>query len=106
MTTQDRNHSWLLCATVTGICSAAACRLDKQELSRLGVHQLRRFLEALLQRRYLDSVPAIVPLLEREHRTAESRLLASKKELDNLATDKLRVRHARMSLCNLAALSK
>eukprot|EP00775_Hariotina_reticulata_P003076 gene3076-3355_t len=65
-------------------------KLDKQELSRLGVHQLRRFLEALLQRRYLDSVPAIVPLLEREHRIAESRLHASKKELENLATDKLK----------------
>lgn len=44
-----------------------------------------------LQRRYMDNVPAIVPLLEREHRVAESRLNASKKELDDLATDKLKV---------------
>lgn len=43
------------------------------------------------QRRYLDNVPAIVPLLEREHRVAEQRLTASKKELDLLATDKLKV---------------
>lgn len=40
----------------------------------------------------MDNVPAIVPLLEREHRVAESRLAASKKELDDLATDKLKVR--------------
>ena len=45
----------------------------------------------LLQRRYMDNVPAIVPLLEREHRVAESRLSASRKELDDLATDKLKV---------------
>lgn len=43
------------------------------------------------QRRYMDNVPAIVPLLEREHRVAESRLSTSKKELDDLATDKLKV---------------
>lgn len=40
----------------------------------------------------MDNVPAIVPLLEREHRVAESRLATSKKELDDLATDKLKVR--------------
>lgn len=45
----------------------------------------------LLQRRYMDNVPAIVPLLEREHRVAESRLDASRKELDDLASDKLKV---------------
>jgi len=38
----------------------------------------------------MDNVPAIVPLLEREHRVAESRLGTSKKELDDLATDKLK----------------
>ncbi len=39
----------------------------------------------------MDNVPAIVPLLEREHRVAENRLATSKKELDDLATDKLKV---------------
>lgn len=68
------------------------CRLDSHELSRLGVHQLRRFLEALLQQKYLECIPAIVPLLDREHRTAEQRLAASRKELEQLATDKLKVR--------------
>ena len=46
-------------------------RLDKAERSHLGVGQLRRFLEQLLQKRYLDSVPAIVPLLERETRNVQ-----------------------------------
>lgn len=74
-----------------GKFSQLQCRLDSQEMSRLGVHQLRRFLEALLQQRYLDCIPAIVPLLDREHRVAEQRLAASKKELEQLATDKLKV---------------
>uniref|UniRef100_A0A383VV88 Dynamin-type G domain-containing protein n=1 Tax=Tetradesmus obliquus TaxID=3088 RepID=A0A383VV88_TETOB len=65
-------------------------KLDSHELSRLGVHQLRRFLEALLQQKYLECIPAIVPLLDREHRTAEQRLAASRKELEQLATDKLK----------------
>ena len=46
-------------------------RLDKGERGHLGVRQLRRFLEQLLQKRYLDSVPAIVPLLERETRNVQ-----------------------------------
>ena len=50
-----------------------ALRLDKGERGHLGVGQLRRFLEQLLQRRYLDSVPAIVPLLERETRNVQVR---------------------------------
>jgi hypothetical protein len=68
------------------------CRLERQESSRIGVHQLRRFLEALLQRRYLDSIPVIVPLLDREARSVAGRLDAAKKELAGLAVDKLKVR--------------
>jgi hypothetical protein len=52
-----------------------------------------------VQRRYMDNVPAIVPLLEREHRVAESRLATSKKELDDLATDKLKVRGCKHPAC-------
>jgi hypothetical protein len=37
----------------------------------MGVSQLRLFLEQLLQRRYLDNVPYIVPLLEKESRSAQ-----------------------------------
>ena len=68
-----------------------ACRLGRQESSRIGVQQLRRFLEALLQRRYLDSIPVIVPLLDREARSVSGRLDAAKKELAGLAIDKLKV---------------
>ena len=44
--------------------------LDPAERSRIGVSQLRHFLERLLQQRYLENVPTIVPVLEREHRAA------------------------------------
>ena len=66
-------------------------RLEPGELQRLGVTQLRRFLEQLLQRRYLENVPSIVPLLEREYRTAAARLAATRDELNDLESDKLRV---------------
>ncbi len=56
------------------------------------MQQLRRFLEQLLQRRYLESVPSIVPLLEREYRHAAARLAATRAELDDLQHDKLKVR--------------
>jgi hypothetical protein len=65
-------------------------RLEKHELARIGVHQLRRFLEAVLQRRYLDNVPAMLPLLEREFRHTASRVQATKQELSDLEADKLR----------------
>ena len=42
--------------------------LDDAEAAHCGVSQLRRFLEEVLQKRYLESVPAIVPLLEQEFR--------------------------------------
>ena len=41
--------------------------LDSSERARCGVSRLRKFLEELLQRRYLENVPSIVPLLEKEH---------------------------------------
>ena len=45
-------------------------RMAPSERSRVGVSQLRHFLERLLQQRYLENVPTIVPVLEREHRAA------------------------------------
>jgi hypothetical protein len=42
--------------------------LEDPERQHCGVSQLREFLEGLLQRRYLESVPLIVPLLEQEFR--------------------------------------
>jgi len=65
-------------------------RLDRGERARIGVTQLRRFLEQLLQRRYLENVPAIVPLLEREYRCAARRLEATQEELNDLHPDKLK----------------
>lgn len=65
-------------------------RLEKAERSRIGVTQLRRFLEQLLQRRYLENVPAIVPLLEKEFRNAAKRLEDTQEELNDLNPQKLK----------------
>lgn len=46
----------------------------------------------MLQRRYLDNVPSIVPLLEREYRHAAARLEGTRSELAGLQHDKLKVR--------------
>jgi hypothetical protein len=42
--------------------------LDPSEASRCGVSQLRTFLEGVLRQRYLDSVPQMLPLLDKEFR--------------------------------------
>lgn len=65
-------------------------RLQSNERSRVGVSQLRHFLERLLQQRYLENVPTIVPVLEREHRAASLKLKETVSELENLDTDKLK----------------
>ena len=65
-------------------------RLHSSERSRVGVSQLRHFLERLLQQRYLENVPTIVPVLEREHRAASVKLRETDLELKNLDTDKLK----------------
>jgi hypothetical protein len=68
-----------------------SCRLDKQERTHIGVGQLRRFLEQLLQRRYLENVPTIVPLLEKEYRHAQARLAGTQQDLQDLHPDRLKV---------------
>ncbi|CAL5226962.1 g9847 [Coccomyxa viridis] len=65
-------------------------RLEAAERNRIGVTQLRRFLEQLLQRRYLENVPSIVPLLEKEYRNAAKRLEDTQEELNDLHPDKLK----------------
>lgn len=67
-------------------------RLDAAERSHIGVSQLRRFLEKLLQRRYLENVPSIVPVLEREQRNASTKLRETERELESLESDKLKER--------------
>ena len=65
-------------------------RLDRSEKNHLGVGQLRRFLEELLQKRYLENVPSIVPLLEKEGRSVQARLEALKQEIAGLDQTRLR----------------
>lgn len=64
--------------------------LEPQERSRIGISQLRRFLEQILQSRYLENVPSIVPLLEKEHRLATAKLRQISDELNDFDRDKLR----------------
>ena len=42
----------------------------------------------MLGRRYLENVPSIVPLLEKEYRNAAARLVATQEELNDLHPDK------------------
>ena len=65
-------------------------KLSKEEKQQMGVGQLRFFLEKLLQSKYLDSVPLIVPLLDKEMRAVQSKLASIKEELGGLAQDKMK----------------
>ena len=57
-------------------------RLLPAERLRVGVSPAaRHFLERLLQQRYLENVPTIVPVLEREHRAASIKLRETDVEL-------------------------
>ncbi|KAL7235910.1 hypothetical protein ACSBR1_019235 [Camellia fascicularis] len=64
--------------------------LSKQERSRIGVSSLRRFLEELLQKRYMDSVPLIIPLLEKEYRSTTRKLNEINEELSTFDEVKLK----------------
>ncbi|CAN6476158.1 unnamed protein product [Victoria cruziana] len=64
--------------------------LSKDEKSKIGVSSLRMFLEELLQRRYMDSVPLIIPLLEKEYRSTTRKLHEINQELNNMDEVKLK----------------
>ncbi|XP_054778869.1 dynamin-like protein ARC5 [Prosopis cineraria] len=64
--------------------------LSKQERSRIGVSKLRLFLEEMLQKRYMDSVPLIIPLLEREYQSVNRRLKDINQELSSVDEAKLK----------------
>ncbi|KAL2537068.1 Dynamin-like protein ARC5 [Forsythia ovata] len=64
--------------------------LSKQERSRIGISSLRLFLEELLQKRYMDSVPMIIPLLEKEYRSTTRKLSEINQELSTLDEVKLK----------------
>ncbi|KAH9607573.1 hypothetical protein KSS87_012939 [Heliosperma pusillum] len=60
-------------------------QLSKRERSRIGISSLRLFLEELLEKRYIDSVPLIIPLLEKEHRSATKNMNEINEELSMLS---------------------
>lgn len=67
-------------------------KLSQSEREHLGVTALRSFLETLLHTRYLENVPTILPLLERELRTTAQRLDATNRQLSDLQIDQLKIR--------------
>ncbi|QCD84073.1 dynamin GTPase [Vigna unguiculata] len=64
--------------------------LSKQERNRIGVSKLRLFLEELLQKRYINNVPLIIPLLEKEYRSVTRKLSDINQELSTLDEAKLK----------------
>ncbi|KAF8658125.1 hypothetical protein HU200_059591 [Digitaria exilis] len=64
--------------------------LTTQEKDRIGVSNLRLFLEELLRKRYIESVPLIIPLLEKEYRNATRKLREISQEISDLDEAKLK----------------
>lgn len=64
--------------------------LLKGECARIGISKLKCFLEELLQRRYMDNVPLIIPLLDKESRNIKRKLRQIMHELANLDEAKLK----------------
>ncbi|KAL6905521.1 hypothetical protein ACP4OV_003122 [Aristida adscensionis] len=64
--------------------------LTREEKDRIGVSNLRLFLEELLQKRYIESVPLIIPLLEKEHRNATRKLREISQDISDLDEAKLK----------------
>ncbi|KAI7747678.1 hypothetical protein M8C21_029016 [Ambrosia artemisiifolia] len=75
---------------VTSLEEKLGRSLSKQERSRIGVSSLKLFLEELLMKRYMDSVPLIIPLLEKEHRGTTRKLNDINQELSTLDEVKLK----------------
>lgn len=64
--------------------------LTAEEKDRIGVGNLRLFLEELLRKRYIETVPLIIPLLEKEHRSATRKLREISQEISDLDKAKLK----------------
>ncbi|KAJ7946684.1 Dynamin-like protein [Quillaja saponaria] len=75
---------------VTSVEDKLTRSLSKQERSRIGVSKLKLFLEEMLQKRYMDSVPLIIPLLEKEYRSTTRKLNEISQELSTLDEVKLK----------------
>jgi hypothetical protein len=55
-------------------------------------------------RRYLENVPTIVPVLEKEYRNASRRLEETQVELNDLHPEKLKVGEVHATCCRPAGL--
>ncbi|EFJ19523.1 hypothetical protein SELMODRAFT_110974 [Selaginella moellendorffii] len=66
--------------------------LLREERNHVGVSRLRWFLEQILQRKYMESVPSIVPLLDREYRNVTLKLHQTVTDLSDLDEIKLKER--------------
>lgn len=75
---------------VTSLEDKLGRSLTREEKNRIGVSNLRLFLEELLQNRYIESVPSIIPLLEKEHRAASWKLRKVTQEISDLDEAKLK----------------
>ncbi|XP_047050073.1 dynamin-like protein ARC5 [Lolium rigidum] len=75
---------------VTSLEDKLGRSLTREEKNRMGVSNLRLFLEELLQNRYIESVPSIIPLLEKEHRAASRKLRKVTQEISDLNEAKLK----------------
>uniref|UniRef100_A0ACD5Y585 Uncharacterized protein n=1 Tax=Avena sativa TaxID=4498 RepID=A0ACD5Y585_AVESA len=75
---------------VTSLEDKLGRSLTREEKNRIGVSNLRLFLEELLQNRYIESVPSIIPLLEKEHRAASRKLRKVTQEISDLNKAKLK----------------
>jgi len=76
---------------------------------RIGVSKLRAFLEDLLQTRYMQSVPSIVPLLQGEFRNVDQALRRTLEELESMSLERLKEKgrvYAEDFLRRLAAVIK
>ena len=63
---------------------------SKDLLKRVGVNQLRAYLETRVEECYRRNVAKIVPLLQNELRLSESKLMSTEEELNSLSIDRLR----------------
>ncbi|XP_030941406.1 dynamin-like protein ARC5 [Quercus lobata] len=75
---------------VTSLQEKLGRTLSKAEISRIGVSKLRLFLEELLWKRYMDSIPLIIPLLEKEYNNTTRKLNEINRELSTLDEVKLK----------------
>ncbi|ERM97732.1 dynamin-like protein ARC5 [Amborella trichopoda] len=64
--------------------------LSRDERCRIGLSSLRLFLEEVLRKRYMDSVPLVIPQLEKEHRSTTRKLSEINQDLSNVDEVKLK----------------